>query len=185
MEQFNILAQRLKALRREMNMTQVQFAKKMGFTQATLSAYENSQKKPSLDIVMDIAKKCEVSLDWLCGLRETKRETLEFTNYRDAALIILKLIEIDIMTLYEAPITKGMIMPPITPSKILCCELKRDIKELNDFFQTYIDLFHLELEGKIKHSVIDAWLLASLEELATIPICTEIPYEELDDPPQD
>lgn len=44
MEQFNILAQRLKTLRNEMNMTQVQFAKKMGFTQATLSAYENSQK---------------------------------------------------------------------------------------------------------------------------------------------
>lgn len=56
MEQFNILAQRLKTLRNEMNMTQVQFAKKMGFTQATLSAYENSQKKPSLDIIMDIAK---------------------------------------------------------------------------------------------------------------------------------
>lgn len=183
MEQFNILAQRLKTLRNEMNMTQVQFAKKMGVTQATLSAYENSQKKPSLDIIMDIAKKCEVSLDWLCGLRENRRETLEFTNYRDAALIILKLIEIDIMTLYETPITTGMIIPSITPSKILCCELKRDIKELNDFFQTYIDLFNLVCEGKIKQNVIDAWLLTALEELAAVPI--DIPDDEPDDPPQD
>lgn len=184
MEEFDILAQRLKTLRSEMNMTQVQFAKKIGFTQATLSAYENSQKKPSLDIIMDIAKKCEVSLDWLCGLSENKRETLEFTNYRDAALIILKLIEIDIMTLYEAPITEGIVISSITPTKILCCELKRNIKELNDFFQTYIDLLNLKLEGKIKQSVIDAWLLTALDELAAIPICTEIPYEEPPEPPQ-
>ena len=181
MEEFDILAQRLKTLRNEMNMTQVQFAKKIGFTQATLSAYENSQKKPSLDIIMDIAKKCEVSLDWLCGLRENKRETLEFSNYKDAALIILKLIEIDVMTLYERPVI--MQKPVIAPSKILCCELKSDIKELNDFFQTYIDLFNLECEGKIKQNVIDAWLLTALEELSAIPI--EIPYEELDEPPEE
>lgn len=183
MEKFDILAQRLKTLRNEMNMTQVQFAKKMGFTQATLSAYENSQKKPSLDIIIDIAKKCEVTLDWLCGLTENKRETLEFTNYKDAALIILKLIEIDVMTLYEKPIT--IQKPLIAPGKILCCELKPDIKELNDFFQTYIDLFNLECEGKIKQNVIDAWLLTALEELAAIPINTEIPYEEPDEPPQE
>lgn len=177
MGEFDILAQRLKTLRNEMNLTQVQFAKKVGFTQATLSAYENSQKKPSLDIIIDIAKKCDVSLDWLCGLKETKRETLEFSNYKDAALIILKLIEIDVMTLYEKPIIQE---PLIAPSKMLCCELKSDIKELNDFFQTYIDLFNLKCEGKIKQNVIDAWLLTALEELASIPI--EIPYEEPDEP---
>lgn len=189
MEQFNILAQRLKTLRNEMNMTQVQFAKKMGFTQATLSAYENSQKKPSLDIIMDIAKKCEVSLDWLCGLKENKRETLEFTNYKDVALIILKLIEINVMELYEKPVTQFPI-PSMMQNKMLCCELRTNIKELNDFFQTYMDLFILECEGKIKQNVIDAWLLTSLEELATMPIeitDDEPPEEESPDatPPQE
>ena len=72
MGDFKILSQRLKALRNELEMTQKEFSEKIGFTQATLSAYENNQKKPSLDIVMSIAKKCEVSLDWLCGLSDKK-----------------------------------------------------------------------------------------------------------------
>lgn len=53
-----------------------------------------------------------------------------------------------------------------------------------------MDLFILECEGKIKQNVIDAWLLTSLEELATMPIeitDDEPPEEESPDatPPQE
>lgn len=111
-------------------------------------------------------------------MTENKRETLELSNYGDAALLILKLIETDIMTLYEKPASLFP-TPLISTSKILCCELKADIKELNDFFQTYMDLFSLKCEGRIKQNVIDGWLPTALEELKAIPI--ELSTEEFDE----
>lgn len=189
MGDFSILAIRIKELRKTMKMTQKEFSVYVGCTAATLSAYENGSKSPSLEIIKGIAEKCNVSIDWLCGLRENKRETLEFTNYKDVALIILKLIEINVMELYEKPVTQFPI-PSMMQNKMLCCELRTNIKELNDFFQTYMDLFILECEGKIKQNVIDAWLLTSLDELATMPIeitDDEPPEEESPDatPPQE
>lgn len=83
MENFDIFARRLKELRHEKKQTQKQFADAVGFTQATLSAYENKQKKPSLDIVLDIADKCNVSLDWLFGLSDRKEKSFEPKTYSD------------------------------------------------------------------------------------------------------
>nr|WP_295680306.1 helix-turn-helix transcriptional regulator [uncultured Lachnoclostridium sp.]DAE03933.1 MAG TPA: helix-turn-helix domain protein [Myoviridae sp. ct2cn10] len=91
MESFEILATRLKELRNSMFMTQKEFSEEIGFTQATLSAYENNQKKPSLDIVRDIAKKCGVSIDWLCGLSDNKNSDNEFKTYSDVIRLLLKI----------------------------------------------------------------------------------------------
>ena len=69
---FITFSKRLRELRESLNMTQREFADYVGFTQATLSAYENSLKIPSLDIVMRIASKCKISIDWLCGFSNVK-----------------------------------------------------------------------------------------------------------------
>lgn len=90
MREFDTLAQRLKMLRNRMKMTQKEFSEKVGFTQATLSAYENSQKKPSLDIIMDIAEKCNVSIDWLCGLSEKMKNNDEPETYADIIDLLVK-----------------------------------------------------------------------------------------------
>lgn len=90
MGNFDILAQRLKALRAKMSMTQKEFSEKIGFTQATLSAYENGQKKPSLDIIMEIAKQCHVSIDWLCGLSEQMRNDDTPQTYADVIDLLVK-----------------------------------------------------------------------------------------------
>lgn len=89
MRDFKILAVRLKELRNNMQLTQKEFADKVGFTQATLSAYENTQKKPSLDIIMDIAEKCEVSIDWLCGLSDKKSYKTYINTYSDIGIMLL------------------------------------------------------------------------------------------------
>ena len=68
MADFSIFSQRIKQLRNKMQLTQKSFAAAVGTTPVTLSAYENNTKKPSLDIVKDIAEKFDVSIDWLCGL---------------------------------------------------------------------------------------------------------------------
>lgn len=91
MGNFDILAQRLKTLRADMSMTQKEFSEKVGFTQATLSAYENGQKKPSLDIIMDIAKHCNVSIDWLCGLSDRMKNGNEPETYADVIDLLYKI----------------------------------------------------------------------------------------------
>lgn len=91
MNKYDIFSKRLKELRSDMKLTQKQFAEKVGFTQATLSAYENNPKNPSFDIIIDIAEKCNVSIDWLCGLSDKKNTNEEIKTYSDIIKFLIKL----------------------------------------------------------------------------------------------
>lgn len=55
------------------------------------------------------------------------------------------------------------------------------IKELSNFFEAYEELNKLYQKGGIKHQIIDTWLDGALEELAAIPVYTELPYEDIPD----
>ncbi len=76
-----IFPERLRKLRSNLNMTQTEFAKKVGFTQAMLSSYEIGNVLPSLDTVYSIAKECSVSIDWLCGIES---DEAKLKTYGDA-----------------------------------------------------------------------------------------------------
>jgi len=57
--------QRLCSLRMKKGLKQSELAKKLGVGKSTVSAYENSKTKPSIDIVLLIADYFGVSLDYL------------------------------------------------------------------------------------------------------------------------
>ena len=63
----NIFGERLRQLRNSKNMTQKDFAQEMNIPQPTLSSYEVGKIKPTIDAVINIADRCNVSIDWLCG----------------------------------------------------------------------------------------------------------------------
>ncbi len=63
----------LKTLRLQYNLTQAQLAHKLGVTKSVVSAYENSLRMPSYDILISISKIFKVTTDYLLGL-ENKRE---------------------------------------------------------------------------------------------------------------
>lgn len=67
-----VLGQRLKELRKINQINQVDFSESVSITQASLSAYETGSKCPTLDVLLRIANKYNVSLDWLCGNTERK-----------------------------------------------------------------------------------------------------------------
>lgn len=68
----NIFGERLKTLRNTvMNMTQKEFSALLGIPQPTLSAYESGRNKPSVDVLISLSEKCNVSIDWLCGKNNT------------------------------------------------------------------------------------------------------------------
>ena len=57
-----IFSARLKEVRIQTGKTQKEFADMVESTAATISAYENATKNPSLEIVISIAEKCNVSI---------------------------------------------------------------------------------------------------------------------------
>lgn len=92
MGDFHVLSVRIKQLRKEIGLTQRKFSKMVGCTAATLSAYENGSKSPSLEIIKRIAENCNVSIDWLIGLSNKKETEPEIETYSD---IFKSLFDID------------------------------------------------------------------------------------------
>ncbi len=95
MSNLDIFSTRLKSVRNELGLSQKEFAEKVGCTAATLSAYENGTKNPSLEIVKNIAEHCDISIDWLCGLSDSKSATRKILTISDAIKIFFELEKIN------------------------------------------------------------------------------------------
>jgi transcriptional regulator with XRE-family HTH domain len=59
------IAERIKRLRQESNMTQADLGKKLGVHQKQVSAYERGVNVPSTDILIKLAEVFDVTLDYL------------------------------------------------------------------------------------------------------------------------
>ena len=66
------ISEKIKELRTDLKMNQKNFSAAIGIRQSTLSSYENGVVTPSNDVLLTIAQKFHVSLDWLFGLSENK-----------------------------------------------------------------------------------------------------------------
>ena len=60
-----LIAERIKRLRQEHNMTQGELGKKIGIHQKQISAYERGRNIPSTDILIKLAEAFDVTLDYL------------------------------------------------------------------------------------------------------------------------
>ncbi len=74
MGDISIFSKRLKKIREKNGLTQTALATKINVTPQTISAYEKSIKKPTLENALAVAEEFGVSLDWMCG-REGVSET--------------------------------------------------------------------------------------------------------------
>ncbi len=59
------LGERIRTLRKEMNLTQDQFAAKINMHGRQLARYEAGKSNPSINVLKKMADFCEVSLDYL------------------------------------------------------------------------------------------------------------------------
>lgn len=166
-EEFVVFAKRLRELRESQNMTQAEFSKMTRFTQATLSAYENSLKVPSLDIVMSIASKCEVSIDWLCGLTDKRSSQEKIETYSDFIQAILPIlnnvascIEDVNLDLYD----RKFDTEKIESSKYTVSSLCFLDKKIRSFFNEYINIKNLLANGTIDKEMFDIWIEKSLRK---------------------
>ena len=69
---------RLKELRTQAGLTQLQLAQQLGVTKSVISFYELSERAPSPDVLIRVARIFHVSTDYLLGL--DKKETIDVSE---------------------------------------------------------------------------------------------------------
>lgn len=167
MNNYQILAERLKELRNRLNLTQNQFCEKIGFTQATLSSYENATKTPSLDILLKIIQTFDVSLDWLLGLKSD--QSFELTTVSDVIRVLLKLDD--------------SIMITIVDTQKLSASFKIDDELISDFAIEWTKMKNLHKEKVIDDDVYNLWIEKTLikynvpiDEFGIYTIADDLPF---------
>lgn len=199
MGDFSILALRIKELRKSMEMTQKEFSAFAGCTAATLSAYENGSKSPSLEIIKGIAEKCNVSIDWLCGLSDKKNIGNKIETYSDVIDFLCKMEQTEIgLEVLEIPKLEDPLfsaienIPVIAFNNMKMCHFLWDfaqVKEAKDNMAIKEHLYNLWVEDilteyntELQHDGIGESYEHLSEELAKT--LTEN-QNKLNKPPQD
>lgn len=147
---------RIKKLRSIQNLTQTEFADKIGTTQATLSSYENTDKTPSLDIVKNIAEIFTVSIDWLLGFSDVMDIGDKPRHYSDIIRILFKLEEATIdgfslRTYYDSRCEENICELSFTDSSIVnFIDEWKKIKDLHDKKTIDDELYDLWIEKTLK-----------------------------------
>jgi bacteriophage CI repressor helix-turn-helix domain len=70
-------AERLKELRKQAHLTQVELAKQLGIGQSSYADWERGKKKPTQENLVKIAQVLNVSIDYLVGNSEEKTDELD------------------------------------------------------------------------------------------------------------
>jgi transcriptional regulator with XRE-family HTH domain len=85
----NRIKERLTILRREKGLSQADVGAWIGVDYRTISGYETQVSRPSIDALCVLAKKFEVSSDYLLGLTNDRRRT-EFDGLPTQDVRVLK-----------------------------------------------------------------------------------------------
>ncbi len=67
-----MFGERIKELRLNLGLNQVEFSKLLNVTKQSVSNWENNNILPSIDMLINISKKFSVSADYLLGLSEIR-----------------------------------------------------------------------------------------------------------------
>ena len=70
-------AERLKELRKQSHLTQVELAKRLGIGQSSYADWERGKKNPTQDNLVKLAQILNVSVDYLVGNTEDKEDRLD------------------------------------------------------------------------------------------------------------
>lgn len=165
----SILALRIKELRSSMKLTQKEFADALNVSTVSISSYETGAKTPSLDMVINIAKKYNISIDWLCGLSSEKQANRIYTTYYDILRVLVNLCS----TEYEDKIEhKQMeyVEPVLHPSSDNIHFIIREDNLVNSFFKNWKKMYSLLQDNTINDDIYTQWLDGQLAIYKNHPI---------------
>lgn len=84
----NILGLRIKELREEKDINQLDFSKLLNISNTTLSQYESGKRIPSDEIKLKIARFFNVSLDYLLGNTNIKEPADKILNDKEVTIAL-------------------------------------------------------------------------------------------------
>lgn len=80
-------AETLKILRTKKGLTQTQLAERLWLNKSIISAYENEQRMPSLDVLVKLSYEFNVSIEYLLGIKKNK--TIDVSDLTDEQITTL------------------------------------------------------------------------------------------------
>lgn len=80
-------AENLKSLRTKKGLSQTQLATKLWLNKSIISAYENEQRSPSLDVLIKLSYEFNVSMEYLLGIERDK--TLDISGLNDEQVTVV------------------------------------------------------------------------------------------------
>ena len=160
-KQKEVFAQRISELRKEKNETQAEFSQRTGIRQQTISSYENGKMSPTLDATIQIAKACDVSVDWLCGLSDTKRN--KFTEYADVIMALVNIGQATGGNLYlsKEEVDKFDYNDSWVEEEIA---LRIEDKEIQKFLKSWNDILPLVKSNTISRNLYNLWLKDEMQK---------------------
>ena len=84
-----MLGRRINELRTALGWSQVELAKRLKVAKQTVSNWENENIQPSIEMLIRLAKLFNVTTDYLLGLENTPRLSLDGLNEQEIAHISL------------------------------------------------------------------------------------------------
>lgn len=82
-----MVADRIKSLREQQDMTQTQLAKQLGITRSSVNAWEMGISVPSTQYIVELANIFKVSTDYLLGVQNTSSISVAGLSDKDVELV--------------------------------------------------------------------------------------------------
>lgn len=168
MGELDFFSTRIKDSRESLGMTQKEFSEHVGIKQQTLSGYERGIMKSPLDIVKGIAEKCNISIDWLCGLSD--RVTIN--EYKEGSQTYSDIIK----TLFEFEKT-GMLNELIqsgsyeSEPEFVSLEFKDT--DLKFFIMQWSRMKYVLKEGLVDETAYEDWKTGIIEKYSKLELVTK------------
>lgn len=151
-------SKRLKKLRINNELTQKELAETLNVSTVSISSYETGAKTPSFDMVLKIAQKYNVSVDWLCGLSNNMKLNNKITTYKELFQLFITIFD----TRYENEENTSVIDNINIEESYVCLTLHEDIN-FENFFSKWCDIFKLYCERTIDKDLYNMWLEKQLK----------------------
>lgn len=84
------LGEKIRMYRTSINMTQAEFAQRLGVTGASVSAYENGVRSPSFDVLIKISNILGISTDELLGRAKKTEQTMDVSGLSEEQVASLR-----------------------------------------------------------------------------------------------
>lgn len=86
-------ANRFKEAREKKNMTIKALQPLVGASPSAMNGYATGKNLPPLDVASKIAQELDVSLDWLCGLKDIEDSSPQFNTCADIAIALDRIVD--------------------------------------------------------------------------------------------